>query len=71
MIWAVKTLRHNPCLLQNGSTKSLQNGEAQPLHSLYKMALVHMDPSKNDSLYKMVGAKAIFQTPKINKMLDL
>ena len=68
MIWAVKTLRHNPCLLQNGSTKSLQNGEAQPLHSLYQS---HMDPSKNDSLYKMVGAKAIFQTPKINKMLDL
>ena len=25
-------VRHNPCLPQNGSTKSLQNGEAQPLH---------------------------------------
>ena len=35
------------------------------------MALVQMDPSKNDSLYKMVGARGISQTPKINKMLGL
>ena len=51
-----KMVKHNPC-----TTKS----------SLYKMGLVQMDPSNNNSLYKMVGAKAIFQTPKINKMLDL
>ncbi len=30
-----------------------------------------MDPSKDGSLYKMVGANPILQTPKINKMLGL
>ena len=35
------------------------------------MALIYKDHSKNDNIYKMVGTKVIFQTPKINKMLDL
>ena len=48
--------RHNPCTTKN---------------SLYKMALGQMDPSENDSLYKMVGAKGISQTPKITKKFGL
>ena len=51
-----KMVRHNPCTTKN---------------SLYKMALVQMDPSKNGRPYKMVGARGISQTPKINKKLGL
>ena len=35
------------------------------------MALGQMDPSENDRPYKMVGARGIFQTPKVNKMFGL
>ena len=35
------------------------------------MAFGQMDPSENDSLYKMVGAKGISQTPKITKKFGL
>ena len=48
--------RHNP-----GTTKN----------SLYKMALGQMKPEENYSLYKMVGARGISQTPKITKKLGL
>jgi len=33
-------------------------------NSDYKIALLHTDGSKNDSLYKMVVAKPIFRPPK-------
>ena len=51
-----KMVRHNPCITKN---------------SPYKMALVEMNPSKNDSLYKMVVANPIFSDPKINKMFGV
>ena len=35
------------------------------------MALGQMNPEENYSLYKMVGARCISQTPKITKKLGL
>ena len=40
-------------------------------NSPYKIALLQINPSKNGKPYKMVGARGISQTPKINKMLGL
>ena len=51
-------VRHNSCLLQNGSAKSLQNGVAQPQHYQefsYKMALM----SRNLCLLQNGPTKAL------------
>ena len=49
--------------------QSLQNGEAQPLH-YQEFSLQNgfgaNEPLKNGRPYKMVGARGISQTPKIN-----
>ena len=61
-------------LLQNGFSNLYKMGRHNPCttkNSPYKMALGQMNPSKNGRPYKMVGARGISQTPKINKKLGL
>jgi len=57
-----------------GPPNLYKNGESQPLrckNSLYKMALVQMDPSKEGTIYKILVANPILNTPKNNKMFGL
>ena len=51
-----KMVRHNPCATKN---------------SLYKMALVQMDPSKKRRSLQNRSGQPHFQTPKIKKMFGL
>ena len=65
---------HNPCLPQNGPTKSLQNGKAQPLHC-QEFSLQNSfganDPLKKRQALQNGSCQPHFQTPKFNEMFGL
>ena len=76
--WLFQSLQNGeaqPFLLQNGFSNLYKMGRHNPCttkNSPYKIiALGQMNPSKNGRPYKMVGARGISQTPKINKKLGL
>ena len=75
--WLFQSLQNGeaqPFLLQNCFSNLYKMGRHNPCttkNSPYKMALGQMNPSKNGRPYKMVGARGISQTPKINKKLGL